>query len=517
MIISGKVYLQAYSKDNSFKEVSFNDKFTSGIYIASTPGLGPNSLDYTDFYPYTGLSIPRFATEEIITYPVIIGINKHGNSKYEGLGSEVPRIEIGKDNVALSFPSERPRFTPGEILVGDGNFLFRTVTCAAFGVENEYQVGRYGFANGYSNLNFLTVGSYVFGELNYVSGIYNSTVLGKSNTLIGEHITAGFNFSGQTNLKSTLVTVIGDLNEVKSGANAITTLGNYNYTYQSINALSLGDYNFLNKCTGNSAFIGYRNTSTQSNGTICIGRDNNARKDMKSFVAGNDNTVGFVNVIGNRYNNNFYGSYNVLEQGTYNHVVGNSNSIRSDFENIFGSNNRSLDSASNIIYGTHNDISGSEENLYFGVDNVAHHSALGDIVGMDLVNGLVVYGAPYSAYDKDTLSVHNSFFGSHNKSFAISNSNIFGDTNKLADSVGSMIVGKNNIIVNDTTSTLVGRDNLISGCTGIYVIGKNNNIYSQTGSIFIGFNFNGPQKVGMKISYSGIELFGTVKRNGVII
>jgi len=518
MITSGKIYLQVY-ENNSFKELGFNNNTTSGIYIAHTTGLGYSRGDRKDFYPYTGLSIPRFNTEEIITYPIFIGTSIYGGAIKTPVGAQIPRIEIGLDNFAVGFESERPKGSPGEVAIGEGNVLFRTVGCASVGALNEYRKGKYGFAYGYSNINYFTAGSYVLGELNYVSGIYNSTVLGKSNTITSKSPDLEFVFSGQPSLKSNLVTVVGDLNQIQSGAINVTTLGNFNYTFESIDTLNLGSYNFSNRCTGYNAFIGYRNNGIESNGTICIGRDNLSRKDRKSYIVGNDNTLGSINPVSNRYNNTFYGSYNILEDGTVNNVVGNSNFIKSDFENIFGSNNKSSNSASNIIYGTYNDISGAEENLYFGVDNTTFHGVLGDIFGVNLINGLVAYGAPYSGYDRDTLSVHNSFFGSHNKSFAISNSNIFGDNNKLVDSTGPVIVGKNNIVVNDENSSIVGRDNTISGCTGVYVVGANNNIFSQTGSIFVGFNFagSGLQRVGMKISYSGIELFGTVKRNGVII
>lgn len=523
MITSGKIYLQIYNNNsNSFKELDYGDEFSSGIFIGHTDGSSSN-LQKKDYYPYTGLSIPRFHTEEIITYPVFIGTNRYGNRSidkfFTNTGFSMPRVEIGMDNVVVASLENRPLSRPGEIAIGEGNILIETVTCGAVGVENEYQVGKYGYAYGYSNLNFATVGSYVLGELNYVSGIYNSTILGKSNRILSNANQSDFPFAyfGTPSLKSNLLTVLGDLNEIKSGASHITILGNFNYTYSSVNSLSIGSYNYSDKCTGHAASIGYFNNSIESNGTICVGRDNLSQKDLKSIIVGNNNSIGAANRLTNRYNNNFYGSYNVLEQGTVNYVAGNTNFIKSDFENIFGSNNKSQASASNIIYGTFNDISGAEENLYFGVDNVTHPGLLGDVFGLSIVNGKVVYGAPYSGYDRDTLSVHNSFFGSHNKSFAVSNSNTFGDSNKLVDSVSPIIIGKNNLIINDTASTIFGRDNLISGCTGVYVIGKNNNIYRETGSIFIGFNLTSSQRVGIKISTSGIDLLGTVRRNGVVI
>lgn len=523
MITSGKIYLQVQDNNsNSFKELGYGDKFSSGIFIAHTNGLN-RTLQKRDFYPYTGLSIPRFHTEEIITYPVFIGTNRYGNRALDKTltytGLSMPRVEIGMDNFVVSLLQNRSLTSPGEIAIGEGNVLLDTVTCGAIGAENEYQIGRYGYAYGYSNLNFLTVGSYVLGELNYISGIYNSTILGKSNRILSNPNGSDLPFAyfGSPSLKSNLVTVLGDLNEIKSGASHITTVGNFNYTYSSLNSLSIGSYNYADKCTGYGASIGYFNNSIQSNGTICVGRDNKSQKDLKSIIVGNNNTVGAANLLTNRYSNHFYGSYNVLEQGTINYVAGNTNFINSDFENIFGSNNKSQASASNIIYGTFNDISGAQENLYFGVDNITHHGLLGDIFGVRTVDGRIVYGFPYSGYDKDTLSVHNSFFGSHNRSFAVSNSNTFGDSNRLLDSASSIIIGKNDLVINDTASTILGRNNLISGCTGVYVVGGNNNIYKETGSIFVGFNFGSSQRIGIKISNSGVDLLGTIRRNGVVI
>ena len=89
------------------------------------------------------------------------------------------------------------------------------------------------------------------------------------------------------------------------------------------------------------------------------------------------------------------------------------------------------------------------------------------------------------------------------------------------DNYSTHSLGVNNKLAGNSESLLVGRDNEFVLNTKSFAFGYNNRITGSRDSIFVGFNFisgtssQGISGVGIKISPSGIDIYGTLRVNGV--
>ena len=483
--INKPLYTQFYdSTINSFVEqkltgISF--EFTTGDF---------NSLIYGDRTFYSGLRIPIFKNDRIIAYPVIIG----NSQTVDG-----PAINIGSYNLTWS-PSIIRKYAWGpEIALGSSNLLLSGVGNVAIGHFNDFNRTQRMHMLGTYNYATQSIYSSVIGTYNQLSGFSESTVLGKNNYLYAKNNVEGLlsapgvsvsTFSGYENYK---VAVIGDNNSLFEGAGEVTLLGNYNQFTQSSGISCYGNANnFFETYGGNTYVIGFSNDINKSFNIYSIG-------DSNIFESANSDTViGKLNYSTGSYMNYVFGGANSLEKSSNNIIYGNSNTILSSTNNsVFGSINTLGSGDENTIFGNNNVVSGANDNFIFGSQNSSDAA-----LRTELANG--------HAFLTDRL---NASAGSSNY--------YMGQLVRGTDNYSTHSLGVNNKLAGNSESLLVGRDNEFVLNTKSFAFGYNNRITGSRDSIFVGFNFisgtssQGISGVGIKISPSGIDIYGTLRVNGV--
>jgi hypothetical protein len=492
MITTGKVYLQVYNRgENKFEE--FQEALgASGIYVIYNSGDIYSDVPSNKIY-YSGLQIPFFKAEKIITYPVQIG---------QMVRSVGPGINIGEWNLADSPYSIRITGDCGEVIIGEKNYLISGSDNCNIGHRNYVTSTRlvylYGRANFIENSNYI-VG---VGANNYVSGFYLSNIFGKNNNLYSENniedVKQG-NPAIYSGYQSSRVTMIGDYNNAFSGSYFIHTIGDANYFAKVNNLINYGNYNYARLTSGNNnAIFGYRNDISYGIDDTSIGNENTLSNATGDFV------VGLSNVTDQSFYNYIFGSHNAINQGSNSIILGKNNSAVGTSETILGFNNQiDINSTNDTIVGDANLLSGTSNSYIIGSNNTSSKTVLGNVYGIRVVNNEVVTLGPYAG-STGYAGNNNFFVGNGNQSFLNQKTFAFGESNKLIDNSSSYILGSSNNFINNNSS---------------YVFGYNNSITGSRDSIFVGFNFssgNGTiSGVGIKITPSGLDIFGTLRVNGV--
>jgi hypothetical protein len=503
MITTGKVYIQTYNiGENKFEELKSN---TSGIYLVYNSGDIYSNTPSDKTY-YSGLYIPYFKSEKMYTYPVMIG---------QLVRSVGPGINIGEWNLTDSPYTMRRTGDSGEIIVGEKNYLISGVDNAIFGHRNSAWKSKAIFINGTSNL--VENSKYVImnGATNTISGLYLVNLVGKNNVLYAandiEGITAGKAglFSGHESIK---VTLVGDYNLLDSGVYRIDSFGDQNYFAKAQNILNFGNYNHAYITSGNNnLMVGRRNDLTRSIDGTLIGNENSSLLAQGDFVVGRSNSINIS------YYNNLFGSSNSIYSGERNLIVGNLNTNNSSYQNIFGNNNEIIgsDSLYNEVLGNNNTLSGIRSSVILGSSNSLDKNVLLDIGPTNLyqgnlVNASINYSGPFPVL----------IYGTYANRTGISNGNyLLGQNNGLFLNNDSYILGRSNQIVDNTDNYTLGKSNRLINNTNSYVFGYNNQITGSRDAIFVGFNFqsgNGTiSGVGIKITPSGLDIYGSLRVNGV--
>jgi hypothetical protein len=511
MITSGKIYLQNYIfNENKFVELDSSVN-TSGIYLLTiTGGAANREIEYDG---YTGLSIPVFHTERIQTFPIKIGIG------YQNLNVG-PFIAVGADNQCISPPEVRVGDANDELLIGSNNLNLSGRAISFFGFNNFSDSSA--FVDMYGNANFSknSQSNNINGSDNMTSGAESTNIFGYSNAVLAyENLSKIYNPKGTgISFNTRRITLIGDINYVTSGGAFINNFGNFNNFQNSQSITSVGDYNQTSNTSGsNNGMFGARNDLTDSYNSFSFGAENTIIKDQESFTFGNLNKIGDTNQTGINFRNYLIGDRNTTIRGYLNFIVGKINTVHGEKDFVFGQENQmEFDSDNNFAVGSLNILTGADNNYIFGKSNEINPTVIGDIFDFVVVDNDIVYKGPYGgSYSKDLVSYGNSFFGNSNKTYSSINTTVLGETNKLIDNYNSLVVGKNNNIINDNSSVVIGMNNSFSGTTGNYILGFSNNMYATTGAIFIGFNFHKQNRNGIKITSSGIDLYGNIRFNGV--
>lgn len=494
MITTGKVYLQVYNAgENKFEE--FKESLgCSGIYVIYNSGNIYSNVPSNKVY-YSGLQIPFFKAEKIVTYPVQIG---------QMVRSVGPGINIGEWNLADSPYSIRITGDCGEVIIGEKNYLISGSDNCNIGHRNYVISTRlvylYGRANYIENSNYI-VG---VGANNYVSGFYLSNIFGKNNNLFSENniedVKKG-NPGVYSGYQSSRLTMIGDYNNALSGSYFIHTLGDANYFTKVSNLINYGNYNFAKLTSGsNNAIFGHRNDISYGIDGTSIGNENTLSNTTGDFI------VGLSNVTDQSYYNYVFGAHNAVNQGLNNLIVGNNNNIVGASEIILGINNQiDINSVSDMVVGYNNLLSGTTNSYVIGSNNTSDKTVVENVYGINVVGGEAVALGPYAG-STGSAGNNNFYVGNNNQSFLNEKTFIFGESNKLIDNSSSYVLGNSNNFINNNSS---------------YVFGYNNSITGSRDSIFVGFNFssgNGTiSGVGMKITPSGVDIFGNLTVNGIKI
>jgi len=490
MNIDKKSYIQVFdSTRNSFAEA---DRFSSGIYL-SYNSADINSNDPAGKVEYSGLKIPIFKTNVIISNPVLIG---------QLIASVGPGINIGEWNRTDSPYSMRYTGDGGEIAIGSSNFVISGIENMSLGHFNmSYQsklINIYGKGNYADNSNY----SWILGAYNFLSGISLSNILGKNNTLWANNNVEAFKkgdpavFSGWS---SYMINAIGDYNHIRSGAVELTSVGNYNQFTNSYNLRSYGNYNnavlttgFDNLMLGNrnnlnitfdGTTIGNENTISNSNGDLLFGKSNNSFSGYYNYIFGKNNT---------------------LDKSSENIIFGNSNTIFGSYNQIFGKNTTNYsNSFYDTVVGNTNFLSGTYNNYIFGSNNTSDSSILLELAATDypFLTGKFITSGQLTGFGGD----YNFYFGNSIRGTLNDNTFSIGESNNLINNYRTYSVGRNNQLVSNQNS---------------YVFGYNNQITGSSNAIFVGFNFvsgrstQGISGVGIKITPNGVDIYGTLRVNG---
>lgn len=480
-------------------ESKFQEIPHTGIYFQNITGGFESTIPIVDRLPYSGLYIPVFKTSEITSYPVSIG-----------LGQEVfgPAVNIGAANVTISPDEVRQIFGSsvyygGELALGSVNMLLSGLGNVAIGHGNFSMRSRRTEAIGCLNLIEYCDSVTVHGGFNVVSGYKQSFIVGKNNYLYahpkdnveGLMTSPGIHPSMYSGYGSSDVRVFGDNNSLFNGAVRGLVLGSTNSVHESTDFTCLGVNNNIHKTSGaanlmignNNDFtscfdmgtVGDSNTLEKVFGGLVLGASNYASGSNKTYVLGDSMS------IKNSNHPTTLGSTNVITDSLGDFVFGFTNSVKTgQFNCIFGSNCH---------------ISGGTSNFIFG------ESISSDSVAKKTLGNSHNYLNSLSGIFEEAGS--NNFFIGQNILGTLNYSTLgFGFDNKLVMNNQSFLIGKNNELVNNKDS---------------FVFGYNNRITGSKDSIFVGFNFqsgNGTVSgLGIKISSNEINLYGTVKVNGVTL
>jgi hypothetical protein len=482
-----EAYLQFFDQsENAFVE---NPDGVTGIYVSYNSGDIYNS-DPAMKVGYSGLNIPGFKNKIIIANPVQIG---------QLLYSDGPGINIGEFNLIDSPSFIRTTGDGGEIVIGTENGIMS-------GTENT-NIGNYNLT--WQSKQMVTLGrgnysdhsrySYILGAANTISGIFLSNILGKNNILLANNDVNGLSqgnrsiFSGY---ESKSFNVLGDYNLVLSGGIAVTMVGNYNNINKSSNTHVFGTLNTAIAMTGDyNNILGNRNDGYTSANVIVLGNENTTTKATGDFIVGKSNTTS------DTYYNYIYGQVNDVRQGSFNTLFGNSNQILGSSNQIFGKNTVNyLNSINSTIVGDTNYLSGDFNNYIFGSNNTADPTILNETI--EDFPFLTAVKQRTTGFAGD----YNYYIGDANRNSANDYSFVFGQSNNSIDNFKSFVIGSDNKFISNTNS---------------YILGSSNQITGSTNSIFLGFNFasgtpqQGISGFGIKISPSGIDVYGTLRVNGV--
>jgi hypothetical protein len=490
MNIDKKSYIQVFdSTRNSFTEL---DNSSSGIY-SSYNDADLYSNDPAGKVVYSGLKIPIFKTNVIISNPVLIG---------QLIASVGPGINIGEWNRTDSPYSMRLTGDGGEIAIGSSNFVISGIENMSLGHFNmSYQsklINIYGKGNYADNSNY----SWILGAYNFLSGISLSNVLGKNNTLWANNNVEAFKNGDPavfTGWSSYMINTIGDYNNITNGAVELTSVGNYNQFTNSYNVRSYGNYNNSISATGyDNLMLGNRNNLNITFDGTTIGNENTISNSNGDLLFGktNNSTNGYYNYV--------FGKNNALNTTSQNTIFGNSNTILGSYNQIFG---RSITNFSNSLYdtviGDTNSLSGTYSNYIIGSNNTSDSSILLELAatnypfltGKFINNGAITgEGGDYNFY------LGNSIRGSMNDN--------------------TFSIGESNNLINNYRTYSIGRSNQLVSNQNSYVFGYNNQITGSSNAIFVGFNFisgtagEGIKGVGIKITPNGVDIYGTLKVNG---
>ena len=482
-MINKELYTQFYDTTTS----SFIEQKLTGIFFQFTTG-NLNSTNINDRLFFSGLRIPIFKTDSIVSYPVRLG---------SSLAVEGPAVNIGSFNSTYSPTTSRGDFDWGpEIAIGSSNFLVSGVANIFIGHLNAE--GRSQRIHTLGTYNDIKVSAYssIIGSYNQLSGYSESNVFGKSNYLYAKNNVFGIlskpgispaTFSGYTSYK---VNVFGDNNNLVNGANEVTLLGNYNEFTNSTGVACFGNSNNINGAKGlNSYIIGFNNDSTEGSDTYVLGESN------ISLTADSDFIIGAANGTTGSY---VFGKLNSLKDCSSNSVFGFSNKIFSSNNSVFGNLN-TIDATTDesIVIGSNNTVDDSaSDNFIFGTQNSSDAALRTEL-------------ATKHAFLTNRLSASagssNYYMGQLVRGTNNSSTYGLGINNKLAGNLESLLIGRNNEFVLNNNS---------------FAFGYNNRITGSKDSIFVGFNFvsgssvEGIKGVGIKITPNGVDIYGTLKVNG---
>lgn len=486
-MINKELYTQFYdSATNSFIE----QKLT-GIYFQFTTGnLNSNVINDRTFF--SGLRIPVFKTDRIVTYPVAVG---------SSLTVDGPAVNIGSWNATWSPSIVRGIYGWGpEIAIGSSNLLISGVGNVSIGHYNSLgRTNRMHAVGIYNDIDNSTYSS-IIGNFNILSGYSESNIFGKSNYLYSNNDIFGILskpgispslFSGYTSYK---VSVFGDNNSLFEGASEVTLLGNYNQFTNSSGVSCYGNCNNIFETkNGNTYVIGYQNDCTKGFNIYTLGDSNISESANSDLVIGRSN-----------YNTGTYLSY----------VFGQLNTLKNSINNIAFGNSNTILSSNNSIFGNLNTIDATtDENTIIGSNNTIDDSA----------NDNFIFGSQNSsdAALRTELANRHAFLTNRLNASAGSSNYYMGQLVRGTDNYSTHSLGVNNKLAGNSESLLVGRDNEFVLNTKSFAFGYNNRITGSRDSIFVGFNFisgtssQGISGVGIKISPSGIDIYGTLRVNGV--
>jgi hypothetical protein len=481
-----EAYLQFFDPDkNLFIETP--DRIT-GIYISYNSGDIDSKIP-NEQVAYSGLSIPFFKNNQIIAYPVVIG---------QLLSSVGPGINIGELNSADSPYSIRQSGDKGEIILGNANGIVSGVENINIGNFNLIAQSKQMNVMGRNNYTNHCKYTYILGASNILSGIYLSNILGKNNNLVANNDVNNVDPSIFSGYETRLINIIGDYNFIYSGGMSDSIFGNFNNlnnsafisVYGNLNGISFtsGDYNLI---------LGDRNHAYNSINISMIGNENTIDLGNSDFILGKSN---YVN---SGYANHVYGRTNTIHEGSLNTLVGNSNEILGSYNQIFGSNMINYpNSVNSTIVGDSNHLSGDFNNYIFGSNTTCDSTILEETIPdfpalTEILSRTTGFAGDY-----------NYYIGDNNRNTANDYSFVLGESNNSIDNFKSFVIGSNNKSVSNINS---------------YILGNSNQITGSSNSIFLGFNFvsgtsqQGISGFGIKISPSGIDIYGTLRVNGTVI
>jgi hypothetical protein len=481
-----KNYLQFYNSDtNSYEELP---NLASGIYLSFNEG-DVTSNDPAGRVRFSGIKIPIFKTSQIVANPILIG---------QLIGGQGPAINIGEWQRTESPYSIRVDGDGPEIAIGSSNFLIsgrENMTMGNFNMSYQSRlINIYGRANYADNSNYI----WMLGSANYVSGIYLSNILGKNN-----NIYAGNNLEPlrlqypkvYSGYQTFMLNVIGDYNSIISGGQELNIVGNYNGLTESYFINCFGAYNSSYLSSGvNNLILGNSNGLDRSFSSVVMGIENSLSLSTGDFILGKRNN------INSSYSNYIFGMSNSLsDSAVSNKIYGDTNQIKGSYNQIFGTSTVNYsNSFFDIIIGNGNFLSGTYNNCILGSNNTSN---------TDILNEVAI------SYPFLATQLRTGFGGDYN--FYLGN-NIRGTLNDTTFSLG-----ESNNLINNYQSYSVGRNNQLVSNQNSYVFGYDNFITGSKDSIFVGFNFasgtstQGISGVGIKISPSGIDIYGTLRVNGV--
>jgi len=384
-------------------------------------------------------------------------IDANSNNDYIfGLNNDI--YDSTSNNYTIGSGNEIFSSSDNNILVGYANTLDSLGDNSnIFGRFNQSSANFNSTIIGKSNTLLLGTGDYIFGEGNRISNFAPNTnrasVFGSGNSVnADDSATYGYgNFISQTSTRSHIF----GLNNISSGADAVIVgSGNNN---SGVNSMVVG-YGNINNLNGTDANIFGRGNFNNANRVSIYGSGNIASgNDSAIYGYGNTSTItatrshvfGFNN-ISSGANNNILGSGNRVSG--FNSIVvgyGNENQFKATGTDVFGRGNL-LNDQNTKIYGSDNKISGSDSAIYGDKNSVFINSRFIDIIG-----------------DGNTIRNGNN------------NINIYGDSNPI--NTGSYFIniyGDNNTIDSGTNSANVyGNSNTISS-TGNYYTNLFGVVYS---------------------------------------
>ena len=488
-------YKRAYQQflntgGNGFIESPRELDSCSGIYISYNSGDIFSEIP-SEQIAYSGINIPFFKTSMILTSPVVIG---------QPLYTVGPGINIGEYN-AIDSPSYLRKITGerGEIiigavnsiqsgienvLIGNFNYLAKSQEVNVFGEDNYIDCSRY---------------TYILGAKNFISGIYLSNILGKNNTLLAVNDIRGLSYGDPTvftGYETRLININGDYNLVISGGISESVFGNNNNLTNSSYNYIYGNYNTMLNTTGDyNLTLGDKNNVYDCINISMIGNQNLSEQSYQDFIFGKSNKTEYSSL------NFVYGYFNAIDGGSSNTVVGNSNEIFGSSNQVFGNNTVNFrNSVNSTIIGYNNKLSGDYNNYILGSNSSADSTILEETV--EDFPYLIGVSNRTSGAGGD----YNYYIGDNNRNTANDYSFVLGESNNSIDNFKSFVIGSDNKSISNTNS---------------YILGNSNQITGASNSIFLGFNFvsgtsdQGISGFGIKISPSGIDIYGKLRVNGV--